>query len=1208
MFKYGIRITIKLLRLAVLFVLLAVILLGVVSLNPRWLTEIIEQQLAGQGIDVQLQQLSGHWQGGNYQLHAQLDAQVPTAGVAVQNAVAEVSLDWQAAIRGQAFISQLLLAQAQVQLDSQKLRNYQSSKTATKKLSRHQLQRFLPLAWQVRQTAVGVDGYSISVRADGKQDDEMAAQLSDSSSGKLSLHYNRQAALLLAESEQFDLQPLSGYQAVLHDLTLTINTRNWWQSRADTSLVFQGLNSKISLFGKDKSLYLQAAAGGKSLALTATPTLMSDGETAGIINFNDADLSVLEVIKSLAPASLSLPTLGGHISGEVVVGKKGVYSADVSLRQASLRHAERGFSNVSGRLKYQRDTVYYNLQLAHSEVVLPQVFPLAIAPLSGKATGSVEINKRVLSFTDVQLSNDDIEQFKLNGSVDLHRRQMDLQASLDNANLSKRRHYLPPQMPNKLRAWLQQALRSGQNNHADLTLHGPFKQFFRHPEMTFKLDVSTSDTVLRYSPNNPDISIKQGRVVIDGLQLSIDIPDASLGGLPVHVSANIDNLLEAVLHVNAHLPGVAAKSMLKVAKNSVAAKAIKTVQKIVKVDGKVKLDLALTMKLRDKKSRHRFKVVLSSKSAQATLQDYPDITVRAAQLQVLVNENGLLQVNADGYSDKAKKLPLNIAIRRNQARDYDVLVDTSANAINLLQAAQLLAAKPAQLAKRYQLITGTSAYKLRLLFDNKGKFKSLSASSDLHGTALRGFGLLYKSKDNKLPLSVDYDAAQQQLRVGLQKRLAAHLLLHNKQVQGLTISNRKAKPQAKSGQVSLAWHGKQFDLTRFNRFRQELMPLLTTGKKRQTPLQYYFDVSMQAAKLDNNNALPLKLKGYLHDLQVASPLLSGTVSYRPDHLNASLSRVELSSLFDLLKRKEINPGGRQVTTVDFAKTLPQMDISVAQVIWHGKNVGKAVIHTSVHNGNYSIDQILLNGSSYFAEISGYESKEPQGMTTHAQIVFKGEKIKDIIEKFQLNPVLDGKFIDVVLNLSWPGKAHTVNLRKSYGKATLSAQNIKMRTVSSNVGGVLGLMDIVGILKRISMDFKNLSSSKISFDSIGGKWNIGGGRAITSNAYANGSLIDLKVEGAIDLYRRTFDDVDIKVIPQASNIIPVVGAVAGGVVGAAAGFVVQQVVGDKINSVVGLPYVVSGNWLEPVVTFGGQDEEKTKKQHNPMDFIDSQRDR
>ncbi len=159
--------------------------------------------------------------------------------------------------------------------------------------------------------------------------------------------------------------------------------------------------------------------------------------------------------------------------------------------------------------------------------------------------------------------------------------------------------------------------------------------------------------------------VKQGQVIIDGRQLQVDISKATLSGLPLHATANVDDLLQPVVNVNAHIPPQSAKKIVKVAHRSIAADAIKTVETLVKPSGRLQTDLTLVLPVDDKKTPAAFKVLIRGKNVGATLVDYPGMGIANAQLYVLVNEQGLQRVTADGYDTKEKS-PFKLVISRNK--------------------------------------------------------------------------------------------------------------------------------------------------------------------------------------------------------------------------------------------------------------------------------------------------------------------------------------------------------------------------------------------------------------------------------------------------------------------------------------------------------------------------------------------------------------
>ncbi|MGY0399469.1 MAG: YhdP family protein, partial [Ostreibacterium sp.] len=553
------------------------------------------------------------------------------------------------------------------------------------------------------------------------------------------------------------------------------------------------------------------------------------------------------------------------------------------------------------------------------------------------------------------------------------------------------------------------------------------------------------------------------------------------------------------------------------------------------------------------------------------------------QLSLFINEKGLKKVISKGMQAQN---PIAIDINRDISHNYQLSIKGNASVITLLPKLKLLTQKQVNIINQYQLIDGQSPFSSRITLNDQGKLQKLAVNSSLIGSSINAFSSLVKGKNTTLPFSLDYTDKTHQLNLQFKKRLNLSLALTDQgNLKGILIDNRGTGKTYQSGLAQLYLKLATFNYNRFNDFKRAFTATFKANKGGVPALSTIVNVDINSVDLGNNLKSPVKLSGNLQNLRIDSPLLTGKVNYQKNHLSAQLSRVAIDKLFAIMKKIETNPEGREVTVVNFAKRLPEMQITADKLFFKDKMVGKGMIKTSILDGRYSIDQIFIEGSHYYAEASGYEADEPQGITTHLQADFKSEDLRSIIDLFQLNPSLSGKFLDLSVNLSWPGRAHTINLRQSYGKADLRAQNIKLRKVSSGVVGIFSLIDIPSIFKRISLGFKNLNSSKISFDTVNGHWSIGGGRAMTRDAYATGSLIELNVIGAVDLHRRLFDDINMTVIPKASNIIPVVGAMAGGIIGATIGIFVQQIAGNTMNKVGSIPYVISGPWNKPIMTSG-----------------------
>lgn len=973
-----------------------------------------------------------------------------------------------------------------------------------------------------------------------------------------------------------------------------------------------------------------------------------------IIRSDDIDTTLINSLKPVVLPLFSRhlsPTLrqqlqslqiAGHVSGQVVLQpsrqSQRVYrliAVDARLQQLSVSSDKRQLSNLSGTVVYTDNHLDFQIDLDKSTVNLPTLFSEALPPLNGQLHGTFDIHRQQLSMKNLTLNNKDFAKISAGGTLQLSEKMpIDLNATIDNLHVARLPLYLTKQFPPTVRTWLDNALRSGKKNRSTVKLKGDLTRFLRDENFVFTVDTHIYDGRFRYLKNNPDIAIKQAQVNIDGNQLKVNIRQADLvthlvtkrktkhktktWRVPMTGTVYIANMQQALIVVKAQVKPQPLSRLSQLAEHSLAQKSVRTVKSFANVKGHFSVSLDVWLNLASSSTNNstnnsandtdntRFEVKLNSQNASAILKSYPNLPIKKAKTAVIVNQDGLQQLRIEGNALERPiaveliptKLTPSTAETAGQPNGYTVNIKAKkTNILQWLPRLDLLSLQQADLIDDYGLLRGLSDYHVTLRLKNNGHLVDIKVHSLLQATALNGFSLVVKGRKTRLPLNITYKASKRRLYVDLDRRFYLTLGMdNNHRFAGLLLDNRNTHHDYQAGLVRIIWNAKKLDAMKLKAFYDDWQKIPKNSKgndkdnNKKSRLNVAIDITVDAVKLDANTAEPMQIKGNFDSLHIASPLLAGKLYYRENYLQADINRVEVDSLFNLFKKQVINPEGRKVTRFDFSSALPAMDIDIEQLIFKGNNVGKGSIHTSIQQEFYSIDQILIRGKNYYFDASGYEIEEPQGIATHLRLDFKGEDLSEVIRQFRLNEIVDAQFLDLSLNLSWPGEAHTINLRQSYGSAALNAQSVQMMTVSSGVGSVVGMMDIVGILKRIAMDFENLSSSKLSFDTIRGNWNIGGGRAMTRNAYATGSVVELKLVGGADLYRREFDEMDLTVIPKASNVIPLIGAVAGGVVGGAAGLLVQQALGDNINRAVGLPYVISGTWETPVVTYGEEEEE------------------
>ncbi|MEO1204630.1 MAG: AsmA-like C-terminal region-containing protein, partial [Pseudomonadota bacterium] len=127
--------------------------------------------------------------------------------------------------------------------------------------------------------------------------------------------------------------------------------------------------------------------------------------------------------------------------------------------------------------------------------------------------------------------------------------------------------------------------------------------------------------------------------------------------------------------------------------------------------------------------------------------------------------------------------------------------------------------------------------------------------------------------------------------------------------------------------------------------------------------------------------------------------------------------------------------------------------------------------------------------------------------------------------------------------------------------------------------VFGLISIVALPRRLSLDFRDVFEKGFGFDEIAGTFNISNGVATTCNLGLEGPAADIAIIGSVDLTEQRYTQAAV-VSTNVTNALPVVGAVVAGPQAAAALLIFTQIFKKPLREVGQLYYDIGGSWDEP----------------------------
>ena len=168
-----------------------------------------------------------------------------------------------------------------------------------------------------------------------------------------------------------------------------------------------------------------------------------------------------------------------------------------------------------------------------------------------------------------------------------------------------------------------------------------------------------------------------------------------------------------------------------------------------------------------------------------------------------------------------------------------------------------------------------------------------------------------------------------------------------------------------------------------------------------------------------------------------------------------------------------------------------------------------------------------------------------------------------------------------LDFNWSGGPREDFMETLDGQVEVRIGTGQLDEVEPGAGRMFGLMSIVALPRRLSLDFRDVFSKGFGFDEISGTFRIEDGETYTCDLSLEGPAADIGIIGRAGLVRRDYDQVAV-VSANFGSTLPVVGGVLGGPQVAVVMLVFSQLFKKPLQEVTQIYYGFSGSWDEPVI--------------------------
>jgi uncharacterized protein (TIGR02099 family) len=261
-------------------------------------------------------------------------------------------------------------------------------------------------------------------------------------------------------------------------------------------------------------------------------------------------------------------------------------------------------------------------------------------------------------------------------------------------------------------------------------------------------------------------------------------------------------------------------------------------------------------------------------------------------------------------------------------------------------------------------------------------------------------------------------------------------------------------------------------------------------------------------------------------------------------------------------------------------SVPTLGGRIGELRYDGENFGALDFSSQALPDGLNFDRLQLDGD--YGRISGTGSWRGSAARSESRLVASAE-LKDfgaLLAHFGVRKLVSGGRGKLNADLAWPGSPGAFAFTALSGTVSADLRKGTLPDVEPGVGRLFGILSFDSVIRRLSLDFRDVFGRGFTVDRMQGDLRLAAGQAELRNVRVRGPAARLTLNGRTHLADRTLD-VDVLSVPQVTSTLPLAGAIAAPPVGAAI-YLGQKVLGGTLDKVAEQRYRVTGTWAEPKI--------------------------
>lgn len=333
----------------------------------------------------------------------------------------------------------------------------------------------------------------------------------------------------------------------------------------------------------------------------------------------------------------------------------------------------------------------------------------------------------------------------------------------------------------------------------------------------------------------------------------------------------------------------------------------------------------------------------------------------------------------------------------------------------------------------------------------------------------------------------------------------------------------------------------------------------------------------------NDLTVDAEISGQEVEARFAGQQLEGLVKVGPELVELDMQRVFIKRPESQAESKRSER--RELFEQIFLPAWPNANIKVDNFVVFGVSGQKLDVsyRTQRQSRQIKLNNLSQKSINFAGTLDWLVPDEKTRAESSLIFSVKGKDLSDVQNAFDIPVAVASSKAAMGLRLNWLGLPHEVDSKTLSGQVAIELEKGQFEQVQSvSALKLLSLFNFDSLVRRLQLDFSDLSGKGLSYDKVTGKVTLNKGIGVISEPIkVDGTATKFEMTGQIDFISEQFDQEMVVTLPVGETL-PFAAVLAGAPQIGGTIYIVQKVFGNLFEKFTRATYTIKGEWDKPKI--------------------------